>query len=133
MKYMKRILLFALCAAGSALSGSNTTELPSQARARAQMARFWQVAESRVAEAETTPVRASAVEASPVRPLNPVNPSYYRPAPLPPPPTVTMVQSVDRNQDSGHFGLQLFGGLRLFDFTWGDESVREKDAIEGRL
>ena len=96
------------------------------------MARFWQVAESRVAEVAVVNL-PEAAQASPVRPLRTPAQSCSRPAPLAPPPTVSMVQSVDRKEDSGHFGLQLLGGLRLFDFTWGDQSVREKDAIEGRL
>jgi hypothetical protein len=111
---------------------ASACETAAQKQVRARMAQFWQVAEERVIEAER-PVVSEKVEDSPVRPLRHPYSVEAVSEGASSVPTVQMEQSVIRSQGSGHFGLRLLGGLRLFDFTWGADQVREKDAIEGRL
>lgn len=132
MKYIFKILLSSamLTAFGASLLQAGETN--SQAAVRAQMSNFWRVAEARVA---VTPDSTPANRAQPVlRELRttaaPCRPVIVQSSP---PPTVEAIQSVQRDSDSGHFGLSLFGGVRLFDFTWGDEQTSETDSLHGRL
>lgn len=100
-----------------------------QSEIRAQAARFWGIAEDRVVSAETAESdKARAESCSPVhsRGIGAVPPPS-------PPPTVTVRQAVDQSTTAGHFGFSLFGGLRLFDFDWGETRQREHDSLDGRL
>lgn len=42
-------------------------------------------------------------------------------------------QRRDRGSRRGHFGLNLFNAIPVFDFVWGDDNERESDAYEGKV
>lgn len=47
--------------------------------------------------------------------------------------THRVVQTRDRDARSGHFGLNLFNIVPVFDFVWGDRSQSEADRYEGQV
>ena len=44
-----------------------------------------------------------------------------------------MQQNVSSNQKDKHFGLRLFDGIPLFDFTWGETKSAESESFRGNL
>lgn len=132
MKYKQTILLPVLLLSSLGATAHAAGETTAQREVRSELANFWRVAEARVAAAPETAGTPAPVP--PLRPLcpppAPCGPVVVRAAP---PPTVEAVQAVQRDSGNGHFGLSLFGGVRLFDFSWGDEQTSETDSLKGRL
>lgn len=122
----KIIVLFVLLSAAS-ISVAATED---QHQVRAQMARFWGIAEQRVLE---TPLPDAAVAAD--------APSYSwssrscRPPQrsIDPSRTVQMRQQANSSSSRSGVGLTLFGGLRIFDITWSDEKAASNDELQGNL
>ncbi|MFP4283870.1 MAG: hypothetical protein ACLFU2_14710 [Opitutales bacterium] len=142
-----KTILFALSVLlGGATAAPLAAESASHAAVRGQIARFWQIAEERVAEplpslpgpdvgsetvvVERGPVRRLGYTACPPDSIRVVRTAPATPSPAP---VVEVEQRVDQREEAGHFGLSILGGLQLFDFQWGESSESATDGLRGRL
>jgi len=42
-------------------------------------------------------------------------------------------QNVSSNRKDGHFGLRLFDGVPIFNFTWGEDRKSENESFRGNV
>lgn len=111
-----------------------------QREVRNQMARFWGVAEQRVLDA---PLPALQEGANDDHQYGSCSGSYGWPTVThhctptrvvrERRPTVQARQQASSSSQKGGVGLTLFGGLRIFDFTWSDENSASNDDLQGNL
>lgn len=121
-----------------------------RAQLRQNLSNFWGVAEDKARAEIAAPARHTREPVTVITPgaraaiLNERYTAVYgrnqvvvhQPVVLQPPPpqkTVQMQQQTHHSKDDKKFGLTLFGGLKLFQFNWGDESSSETDALTGSL
>jgi|APSaa5957512622_1039677.scaffolds.fasta_scaffold06537_2 hypothetical protein len=112
-------------------------------RLEGQISRFWNVAEEKVAQKAVPPTRPAPEPTVRCRPL-----PCRKPRPLCHPPrracrqpvkrpisrpAVDVRQSQDQRDRKGQWGINLLGGLNLFNVTWQERSQHDHDGLSGRL
>jgi len=131
-KKMTRFVLPALGVLALATSGLLADEQLKQ-----DISRFWDVAETEIVSprpyVDTRTIRHYDPRPQGQVPSCHPNRSSAVVVESPEPrPSMEAKQTSDESEESGHFGVRLFGSLQLFDFVWGSEESNETNELSGR-
>lgn len=139
-KFISVLALLALPLTAATLHADDSAI--ARAQLRQNLTSFWGVAEEKVrVETATAANRSSDPVAmvSPAERASILNERYQTSrrdtvvVHAAPQKTVQAQQQTHHSKDEKKFGLTLFGGIKLFQFHWGDESSSETDSLTGNL